>query len=381
MRASSWACPHRHHCCIRCGSTTAPILVYVGKQEHRGLCWGDVTLKRDSDGREYLELRERQTKTRTGEDIRNVREVAPRAWENGENPERCPVAAYKLFRSKRPKKYCGAEDPFYIAPVPTNPFPSSSERWFISQPVGVNKLCSIMSNMCRAAGVSEDKRLTNHSARKFLVQTLRGARIADRDIMQVTGHKNVQSIRNYIVKSPKKTTGALVICCVATVANHLQLQTFQWQAQAVLVLKDPQTQLPNSPNFKPNSPNFKPNGPNFKPNSPNFQPYSPNFQPNSPNFVINSLGRMWCRQSTQQHIQQLGKCSPIAKLERWSLTIISPPPRPEPEWAHLENGPGASSSPILTVVRIVSDITKSYQNFTYVNMFVGSALRSWILEF
>ena len=168
-----------------------------GKQEHRGLCWGDVTLKRDSDGREYLELRERQTKTRTGEDIRNVREVAPRAWENGENPEQCPVAAYKLFRSKRPKKYCGAEDPFYIAPIPTNPFPSSSERWFISQPVGVNKLCSIMSNMCRAAGVSEDKRLTNHSARKFLVQTLTGARIADRDIMQVTGHKNVQSIRNY----------------------------------------------------------------------------------------------------------------------------------------------------------------------------------------
>ena len=184
-----------------------------------------------------------------------------------------------------------------------------------------------------------------------------------------------------IVKSPKKTTGALAICCVATGANHLQLQTFQWQAQAVLVLKDPQTQLPNSPNFKPNSPNFKPNGPNFKPNSPNFQPYSPNFQPNSPNFEINSLGRMWCRQSTQQHIQQLGKCSPIAKLERWSLTIISPPPRPEPEWVHLENGPGASSSPILTVVRIVSDITKSYQNFTYVNMFVGSALRSWILEF
>ena len=222
-----------------------------------------MTLKRDSDGREYLELRERQTKTRTGEDIRNVCKVAPRAWENGENPERCPVAAYKLFRSKRPKKYCDAEDPFYIAPVPTTPFPSSSERWFISQPVGVNKLCSIMSNMCRAAGVSEDKRLTNHSARKFLVQTLTRARIVDRDIMQVTGHKNVQ--------------------------------TFQWQAQAVLVLKDPQTQLPNSPNFQPNSPNFQPNGPSFQPNSPNFQPYSPNFQPNSPNFVINSLGR----QSTQ----------------------------------------------------------------------------------
>ena len=46
-------------------------------------------------------------------------------------------------------------------------------------------------------GVSENKRLANHSARKFLVQTLTGTRIAERDIMQVTGHKNVQSIRNY----------------------------------------------------------------------------------------------------------------------------------------------------------------------------------------
>ena len=172
-----------------------------------------MTLKRDSDGREYLELREQQTKTQTGKDIRNVREVAPRAWENGENQDQCPVAAYKLFCSKGPKKYCGAEDPFYIATVPTNPFLSSSERWFISQPVGVNKLCSIMSNMCRAAGVSGDKRLTNHSARKFLVQTLTGARIADRDIMQVTGHKNVQSIRNYSHITDKDHRGINNLLC------------------------------------------------------------------------------------------------------------------------------------------------------------------------
>ena len=224
-----------------------------GKQEHRGLCWGDVTLKHDSDGREYLELRERQTKTRTGEDIRNVREVAPRAWENGENPERCPVAAYKLFRSKRPKKYCGAEDPFYIAPVPTNPFPSSSEHWFISQPVGVNKLCSIMSNMCRAASVSEDKRLTNHSARKFLVQTLTGARIADRDIMQVTRHKNVQSIRNYSHITEEDHRGISNLLCgnsskPSAAANFPVTSTSRAGAQrpsaSASQLPTPQSQLP-----------------------------------------------------------------------------------------------------------------------------------------
>ena len=38
-----------------------------GGTEHRDLRWGDVVLKINSDGREYLEYNERQTKTRTGE--------------------------------------------------------------------------------------------------------------------------------------------------------------------------------------------------------------------------------------------------------------------------------------------------------------------------
>ena len=41
------------------------------------------------------------------------------------------------------------------------------------------------------------KRLTNTSTRKYCVQKLREKNIAPTDIMQVTGHKNVNYINNY----------------------------------------------------------------------------------------------------------------------------------------------------------------------------------------
>lgn len=37
-----------------------------GSDEHREMCWDDIKLCADTDGQEYLEFTERQTKTRTG---------------------------------------------------------------------------------------------------------------------------------------------------------------------------------------------------------------------------------------------------------------------------------------------------------------------------
>ena len=43
-------------------------------KEQRDLSWGDLELKRDSEGTRFVELcRERQTKTRTGENLGNLR--------------------------------------------------------------------------------------------------------------------------------------------------------------------------------------------------------------------------------------------------------------------------------------------------------------------
>jgi integrase len=47
------------------------------------------------------------------------------------------------------------------------------------------------------AGLDTNKRLTNHSARKYLVQKLKDNNVENTDIMQISGHKSVQSVRNY----------------------------------------------------------------------------------------------------------------------------------------------------------------------------------------
>ena len=53
--------------------------------------WGDVQIKTGSDGIEYLELQERQTKTRTGTNISDVREITPKIYATPEDKERCPL--------------------------------------------------------------------------------------------------------------------------------------------------------------------------------------------------------------------------------------------------------------------------------------------------
>ena len=51
-----------------------------GATEHVKMMWGDVELKTSSDGTEYLEFNERQTKTRTGK-TGNARPFSPKAFE------------------------------------------------------------------------------------------------------------------------------------------------------------------------------------------------------------------------------------------------------------------------------------------------------------
>ncbi|XP_069109840.1 uncharacterized protein [Argopecten irradians] len=77
-----------------------------------------------------------------------------------------------------------------------------SSRWFKCQPVGVNKLGRFMTTMAENAGLTSKtggngKRLTNHSARKYLVQKLNDNGLPPNQIMQISGHKNIQSINNY----------------------------------------------------------------------------------------------------------------------------------------------------------------------------------------
>ncbi|VDI15060.1 Hypothetical predicted protein [Mytilus galloprovincialis] len=120
-----------------------------GVTEHYQMRWGDVKLCKDHKNNEYIQMNERNTKTRTGTDVKNKREIPQRAWANLNDQTRCPVEAYKLYKSKRPVNFSKPEDPFYIQ---ENTNPNKSTRWYKSQIVGVNKLGKFMKIMAEKSG-------------------------------------------------------------------------------------------------------------------------------------------------------------------------------------------------------------------------------------
>lgn len=70
--------------------------------EHVNMKWGDIKLCTSKSGTQFLQYSERATKTRTGANPGNVRDVPPRSWKNLEDPSRCHVLAYIKYKELRP---------------------------------------------------------------------------------------------------------------------------------------------------------------------------------------------------------------------------------------------------------------------------------------
>ena len=119
-------------------------------------------------GDEYLQFSERQIKTRTGSDPRDVRAFAPKMF-SANGGEKDPVAVYKVFAERRPEKMNDPDAPFYIA-VNIVKSKSTDKYWFKCNAVGIKKLGSPMKEKSRKAGLENDK-LRNYSARKTMIQT------------------------------------------------------------------------------------------------------------------------------------------------------------------------------------------------------------------
>ena len=120
----------------------------------------------DANGTEYLEYCERQTKIRSDEEPWNIRPVKPKAFARPDGPpEKDPVFVYKFYSEKRPSSMQTVEAPYYLG---INHSKDSSKCWLKASPMGVNKLTSLMKTMAGKAGF--ERRLTNHSARKRMLQ-------------------------------------------------------------------------------------------------------------------------------------------------------------------------------------------------------------------
>ncbi|XP_069109889.1 uncharacterized protein KIAA1958-like [Argopecten irradians] len=166
-----------------------------GRQDHTNLCWGDVTLKYTTAGKEYLEFNERNTKTRSGAHKGDYRKVAPKMFSQPEN-DNCPVKMYKLYRTHRPQDLNVPEARFYLRPLSGN---LQSETWYSHQPAGKTRLGQMMPRMAEQGQLQGRK--VNHSTRKTFATSLVQAGVTPNEVAHLGGWKNVQSVNEYSVPS------------------------------------------------------------------------------------------------------------------------------------------------------------------------------------
>ena len=117
--------------------------------------------------------------------------------------KRDPVALFLPYSEKRPSKVCGNDDPCFLAHRTISLSATKSNLWFLRQRVGA-KTVWVNEGHERKRGLDKNKRLTNHSARKYLIQKLRSNNIQANDICQISCHTNVKSVENYSCMTEEK---------------------------------------------------------------------------------------------------------------------------------------------------------------------------------
>ena len=114
--------------------------------------------------------------------------------------DRCPIELYKQYESHRPLSMKGKDSPFYLGIKIHRA--TYDPLWYVSQPMGKNKIQDIVPEMAGNAGMKA--KLTNHSLRRMTCQNLLLSGISPTLVIQLTGHKNVNSLQNYIVADEKQ---------------------------------------------------------------------------------------------------------------------------------------------------------------------------------
>ncbi|XP_053381922.1 uncharacterized protein KIAA1958-like [Mercenaria mercenaria] len=109
--------------------------------EHHNLRWGDITLKTDADGTDYLEFKGRGNKPRT---VSSQLAFKSKPYSQ-ESLESCPIYSYKEFTRRRPDDSCTPESPFYLAINRTRR--PDAEVWYKNEPLGENRVRVLMRKL------------------------------------------------------------------------------------------------------------------------------------------------------------------------------------------------------------------------------------------
>ena len=111
-----------------------------GREEHHSLKMEQFRLEIDENGRRYISYTEGLSKTRNKGLNFKPRLISPKMYEN--KTERCPVAFFLLFKSKRPVELRNM-GPFYLTVIDA----PLTDVWYKNQAMGVNTINTILSRM------------------------------------------------------------------------------------------------------------------------------------------------------------------------------------------------------------------------------------------
>ena len=162
--------------------------------EHQKVLYGDVKLRTpENRDPKYVEwLIEQGTKTRNGvSGTSKERNFNSKFYATGE-PNRCPVMVFKAFIKHCPEVMKNESDPFYLGVIHR----PRSNIWFKTSKLGERSLRSAMKNMADAVELL-GKKVSNHSARRTCIPTLRQENIDNLSIDGLSGHRNLLSLDDY----------------------------------------------------------------------------------------------------------------------------------------------------------------------------------------
>jgi hypothetical protein len=155
-------------------------------KENQGMKWGDILLKTNATGKKYLTYNERETKTRQGDNIADIKGPI-KVFEDTDYPKYCPVRHFEMYAKARPTSMCEPQSRFYLQPKKFSDQKSAESEliWYKNQPHGINSLQKYMHIIVNKAGIAKDVTLSNISVRKHLVSTSKKAGVPDSTTIKV----------------------------------------------------------------------------------------------------------------------------------------------------------------------------------------------------
>ena len=118
------------------------LLGISGSHQHYQLNWGDIRIKAEENGDEFLEFNDRLTEDRSGA-TGDTKPFKSRLFRNKKFPDRCPVQLHRQFERRRPDDMKMEGSPFYLA-INQHAVNLKLDEWYTRHAMGEHEVASIM---------------------------------------------------------------------------------------------------------------------------------------------------------------------------------------------------------------------------------------------